>query len=283
MTVDPRRMMAFAVPEAVQTLTPKDAILYALSIGYGSKPLDAAHLRHIQEHGLVATPTLANVTAHPGPWMKQTGVDWDRLVHAEHRLTIHRPLPLETSLASRSRMLSVVDRGPGKGMFAAFERVIHAVGDAAPLATVIQTNACRGDGGCGSAGVPPEPLPAPPERAPDSVFEIDIPENAAALYRLNGDLNPLHIDPAAAARGGFSRPLLHGLCTFGLAGYAIARACADQGLADLAAIAARFSAPAYPGDRLQVRIWREGRDIQFRGLAPERGATVLDYGTATLR
>ncbi len=168
-------------------------------------------------------PTLANVVAHPGPWLQDAGIDWQRLVHAEHRLTIHRPVPIDTPLLSRSRMTAIVDRGPEKGMFATFERAIVTLAEEAPVATIVQTNACRGDGGCGSAGTPPEPLAPVPARAPDAVFAIAVPQDAALLYRLNGDLNPLHSDPAYAARAGFPRPILHGLCTFGYAGYAIGR------------------------------------------------------------
>jgi acyl dehydratase len=274
--------MDFPIPEARQTVTARDAILYALTVGYGTEPLDRAHLRRVQEDDLRPVPTMANVVAHAGPWMKDAGVDWQRLVHSEHRLTIHRPLPLGKPLLSRSRMLSVVDRGPEKGMFATFERTIVTEPDETPIATIVQTNACRGDGGCGSAGTPPEPLPSAPDRAPDAIFAIAVPEDAALLYRLNGDVNPLHSDPAYAARAGFPRPILHGLCTFGYAGYAIGRALGSNGIADVGFIAARFTAVVFPGDRLEFDIWQEGQDIRFRARVPAREATVLDHGTARL-
>jgi len=274
--------MDFPIPQARQTVTARDAILYALTVGYGTEPLDPAHLRRVQEDDLLAVPTLANVVAHAGPWMKDAGVDWQRLVHSEHRLTIHRPLPLGTPLKSRSRMLSVVDRGPEKGMFATFARTILAEPDETPIATIMQTNACRGDGGCGSAGTPLEPLPSVPDRAPDTIFAITVPENAALFYRLNGDLNPLHSDPAYAARAGFPRPILHGLCTFGYAGYAIGRTLGTNEIADVGFIATRFTAAVLPGDRLEFDIWRGSQDIRFRARVPARDVTALDYGTARL-
>ncbi|HEX8044800.1 MaoC/PaaZ C-terminal domain-containing protein [Rhizobium sp.] len=282
MAVSLRSIMDFPIPEARQTVTARDAIFYALTVGYGTKPLDPAHLRRVQEEDLRPVPTMANVVAHAGPWMKDAGVDWQRLVHSEHRLTIHRPLPLDTPLKSRSRMLSVVDRGPEKGMFATFERTILAEANETPVATIVQTNACRGDGGCGSAGTPLEPLPPVPDRAPDAVFAIAVPEDAALLYRLNGDLNPLHSDPAYAARSGFPRPILHGLCTFGYAGYAIGRTLGTNEIADVGFIAARFTAAVLPGDRLEFDIWRESHDIRFRARVPARAVTALDYGTARL-
>ena len=282
MPLTAQALMDYAIPEARQTVSPRDAILYALTTGYGSEPLDAAHLRRTQETGLVPAPTLANVVAHAGPWMKSAGVDWQKLVHSEHRLTVHRPLPLDAPLHSRSRMLSVIDRGVEKGMFATFERVIFAE-DESRLATIIQTNACRSDGGCGSAGDAPEALPAVPEREPDARVLLSIRDDAALLYRLNGDLNPLHSDPGYAGRAGFPRPILHGLCTFGHAAYAIGRSTGSGGdIADIESIAARFTGVVFPGDRLEFQIWRDGRDIRFRAQVPERGVTALDNGTARL-
>ena len=282
MPLTPQALMDYAIPEARQTVSPRDAILYALTTGYGSEPLDAAHLSRTQEIGLQPAPTLANVVAHAGPWMKDAGVDWQKLVHSEHRLTVHRPLPLDAPLHSRSRMLSVIDRGVEKGMFATFERVIFAE-DESRLATIIQTNACRGDGGCGSAEDAPEALPAVPEREPDARVLLSIRDDAALLYRLNGDLNPLHSDPGYAGRAGFPRPILHGLCTFGHAAYAIGRSTGSGGdIADIESIAARFTGVVFPGDRLEFQIWRDGRDIRFRAQVPERGVTALDNGTARL-
>jgi acyl dehydratase len=275
-------LMVFPIPETRQTVSAHDAILYALSVGYGAKPLDEAHLRRTTETDLLPAPTFANVVAHAGPWMKDAGVDWQKLVHSEHRLTIHRPVPLDQPLLSRSRMLSVVDRGPDKGMFATFERVIFSVADELPVATIIQTNACRGDGGCGSAGTPPDALFPVPQRDPDAVFSIEMREDAALLYRLNGDLNPLHCDPAYARGAGFARPILHGLCTFGHAAYAIGRVCSSAGLADVSSIAARFTGIVFPGETLYFEIWRDGQDIGFRAKVAARGVTALDNGTARL-
>ena len=282
MVLSAEALMDFPIPEARQTVAARDAILYALTVGYGAEPLDDAHLKYTQEAGLVPAPTLANVVCHAGPWMKAAGTDWQKIVHSEQRLTIHRPVPLDMPLVSRSRMLSVTDRGTDRGMFATFERVISTVSDERPVATIIQTNACRGDGGCGSAGIPPAPLPAVPQREPDAVFTTTLGQDAALLYRLNGDLNPLHSDPDYAVRAGFPRPILHGLCTFGHAAYAIGRSFGSPGIADVAAIAARFTGVVLPGDRLEFQMWRDGGDIRFRTQVPERGVTALDCGTARL-
>jgi acyl dehydratase len=282
MVLSAQSMLDFPVPDATQTVTAKDAILYALSVGYGTNPLEASALRRVYERDLLTAPTFANIVAHAGAWMKETGADWARLVHAEQRLTIHRLVPLDTPMISRSRVLSVVDRGVEKGMFISFERVLATVDGNEPIATIMQTNACRGDGGCGSAGSPPEALAKVPDRAPDLDFSVDLSDSAALLYRLNGDLNPLHVDPQAASLGGFPRPILHGLCSFGYAGYAIVAAIDPSMVTDLGSIAARFSAPVFPGETITFQIWREGAEVRFRGIVAARGVTILDNGTARL-
>ncbi|MBB4292461.1 acyl dehydratase [Rhizobium leguminosarum] len=282
MTLSPQSILDFPVPQATHVVTARDAILYALSVGYGTNALEENALNYVYERDLVTAPTLANIVAHPGPWMQQTGVDWTRLVHSEHRLTIHRPVPLDVPLISRSRVLSVVDRGVEKGMFVSFERLIATANGDEPIATIVQTNACRGDGGCGSVGSAPEPLSKVPDREPDFEFNVDIPGNAALLYRLNGDLNPLHVDPQAAGRSGFDRPILHGLCSFGYAGYGIAAALDPDMATGLSAIAARFSAPIFPGETITLQIWRNDADIRFKGIVASRGVTILDNGMARL-
>ena len=122
-----------------------------------------------------------------------------------------------------------------------------------------------------------------PEREPDARVLLSIRDDAALLYRLNGDLNPLHSDPGYAGRAGFPRPILHGLCTFGHAAYAIGRSTSSSAdIADIESIAARFTGVVFPGDRLEFQIWRDGRDIRFRAQVAERGVTALDNGTARL-
>ncbi|MCV9945526.1 MaoC family dehydratase [Rhizobium sp. BT-175] len=282
MTLSAQSILDFPVPQATHVVTARDAILYALSVGYGTNALDERALNYVYERDLVTAPTLANIVAHPGPWMQQTGVDWARLVHSEHRLTIHRPVPLDVPLISRSRVLSVVDRGIEKGMFVSFERLIVTKDGDEPIATIVQTNACRGDGGCGSAGSALDPLSKVPDREPDLEFHLGIPGNAALLYRLNGDLNPLHIDPQAAGRSGFDRPILHGLCSFGYAGYAIVAAIDPGMTVGLRAIAARFSAPVFPGETITLQMWRNDAEIRFRVIVASRGTIILDNGMARL-
>ncbi len=282
MTIDVGRLMAQPIPSGHQLVTAKDAILYAISVGYAGQSEIPDDLSPLYDRIIKPVPTFANVVARPaGAWFGDSGIDFTKVVHAEHRLILHREMPLGEMLEGRVRMVSVVDRGVAKGMFASFERVIVG-GDQRPIATIIHTDACRADGGCGSAGVPPEPLTRPPERKPDLSLDLRVPHMAGILYRLNGDPNPLHIDPAVAAAGGFPRPILHGLCTFGYAGYAISRLVPRQARMTMKSIAARFTAPFYPNETLRTEVWMESTQVRFRCRAVERDIVVLDAGTASL-
>jgi acyl dehydratase len=144
------------------------------------------------------------------------------------------------------------------------------------------TTFLRGDGGFGG---PSGPTPEPhrlPERQPDISVDLPTLPQAGLIYRLSGDYNPLHADPAVAAGAGFSRPILHGLCTFGVAGRAVLRACCDNDQRRLGSFRARFSAPVYPGETIRTEIWRDAQTISFRARVPERDIVVLGNGLATL-
>jgi acyl dehydratase len=138
----------------------------------------------------------------------------------------------------------------------------------------------RGNGSYGGpTGAAPEPHKLP-ERASDMVIDINTLPQAALIYRLSGDYNPLHADPAAAHAAGYEQPILHGLCTFGIAGRAILLACCDNEPARLKEIRARFSAPVFPGETISTEMWRDGKTTSFRARALPRNVVVLNHGRA---
>jgi len=261
----------------------KDTMLYALGIGLGHDPLDAGQLRYVYERGLQAFPTLATVLGYPGFWMSdpRAGIDWVRLVHGEQRLALHAPLPASGTVVGRNRILHVIDKGAGKGALVVTERTLHDQAGTC-LATLQHTTFCRGDGGFGRGDAGPPPLPAAPARAPDQQCTLDVASNAALLYRLSADRNPLHADPAIARQAGYPQPILHGLCTYGMAAHAIVRTCCDYDARRLSSLNARFSSPVYPGETLRFDIWH-GQDgaLQFTVRAPARDVVVMSHGTAT--
>ena len=269
--------------EVRQRYDEKDAMLYALGIGLGQDPEDERQLRYVYERDLLAFPTMSVVLGYPGFWVRdpRTGIDWIKVVHGEQRLAMHAPLPASGVIIGRSRNTHVVDKGADKGALVITERTLHDEAGAC-LATLTQTTFCRGDGGFGG-GDDGLPLPATPQGVPDLRCELRIAPQAALLYRLNADRNPLHADPEVARRAGYPRPILHGLCTYGVAAHAIVRACCGYDASRLASLNA-LSAPVYPGETLQCDIWRlpDGQ-VRFLARALERGVVVMSNGTAEVR
>ena len=203
-------------------------------------------------------------------------------MHAEQAVTLHRPLPSDATLIGRTKVVGIQDKGASRGALVFAERRISDVATGDLVCTVEQTAYCRGDGGCGGDDAPPRAPHVIPERAPEHRHETVIPLDAALLYRLNGDLNPLHVDPEVAEHAGFERPILHGLCTFGLAGVAVLEAVRGWDPAGFSFMTARFTAPVFPGDRLVTEIWQDGPTISFRASLPDRGAVALDRGRIDL-
>lgn len=294
--MDAEKTRAWHSGDVRQAYGTRDTLLYALALGLGADPLDPARLCFTYEKDLVALPTLAAVLASPGFWMRERaelGIDYTRLVHGEQRVTLHRPLAPQGTLVGRSRVTRLVDKGEGKGALMHVEKTLHEESGGAAVATCEQVLFLRGDGGFSRAGGsrsddPAPPLPATPEGAPERVLDIPTRPEAALLYRLCGDLNPLHADPAFAARAGFPRPILHGLATYGMACHGLLSAFCDSDPARLQSIAARLSAPVFPGETLRLEAWRAPASagapaLAFRVRVVERDLIVLSHGHATLR
>jgi len=278
-------LLALQIPEIAQQYTPKDCMLYALSLGYSADPMDRQQLRFTYESGLQAVPTMGVVLAHPGYWPRllDSGLDWVRIVHAEQGLILHKPLPPEGDVIGISRVVDVIDKGPGKGALVSCERRILDRTTREPLCTIQQTFLARGDGGFGGPTGPMVAPPAIPDRSPDLVCELPTAAHMALLYRLNGDFNPLHADPDVAQKAGFDRPILHGLATWGVAGLAVLKTALNFEADRVASIFGRFSAPVFPGDTLRTDMWLEPGAVAFRTWAVERNIMVINNGRVELR
>lgn len=278
------QLMSYEVPETRQTLMPRDCILYALSVGLGAEPTDPGQLQYVYERGLKMLPMQTNVLAYPGFWMKSqdTGVDWKQVLHGEQRLTIHGELPVEASLVGRTRVVGINDKGPERGAFVYTERKVYDRATNDLLCTLEQTSVLRGDGGCGGSDPRPYAPHSVPDRGPDAVCDIAVAAQAALIYRLNGDMNPLHADPDVAAAAGFPQPILHGLCTFAHGGHAVLQACCDHAPGRIRSMAVRFTAPMFPGETLRTEIWQDGNVVSFQSRALERDVIVLGNGRVEL-
>jgi acyl dehydratase len=270
------KLMALDVPPKEQTYAAKDCILYALGIGFGHDPMNEDELAFVYEKNLKVLPTMGTVLGHPGFWARErdTGIDWVKIVNGEQGITLHRPLAAKGTVVGQLRIVEVIDKGPGKGALVLSERKVTDKATGEPVATVTQTTFCRGDGGFGG---PPRQAPEPhptPSRAPDAVCDLNTRPEAALIYRLSGDLNPLHIDPAVAKQG---------LGNFGIAAHAVLRTFCGYDPDKLVALACRFSAPVFPGETLRTEMWRDGKIVSFRSRVAERDVIAVNNGRAELR
>ncbi|MBX3521623.1 MAG: MaoC family dehydratase N-terminal domain-containing protein [Xanthobacteraceae bacterium] len=281
-TFDPEKLLQFRIPEVRQQWSLKDTAFYALSVGMAQDPMDRRQLRYVSAEPDMATmPSMAVVMAHPGFWLgnPETTVDPSRVLHGEQEIVLARPLPAAANIRSNTKILSLVDKGPGKAAILYTEKQVFNEDNEELIAKAINTTFLRGLGGFGGEGIPPTQVHQMPSVASQGEIELQTRSEQALFYRLNGDYNILHSDPEFAKKSGFERPILHGLCTFGVICRALLKRLADFQSERLNAMKLRFSAPVYPGESIRVETWSDG---SFRAYAAGRGILVADCGYASI-
>jgi len=266
--------------------TSKDSLLYALGVGAGVSDPTGFALEFTTENsdGITqkALPTMPVVIspsgAAPGggPMGAIGTFDMAMLVHGEQSITLHQPVPVEGTAMIKGRIAAMYDKGKAAVVVLESEAVDPS---GALLWTSSNSAFIRGEGGWGGDRGPSGPRNVAPDRDPDQVVSYATRPDQALLYRLNGDRNPLHSDPKFAARAGFPKPILHGLCTYGFTGRALLHAVCGSDPTRFQAFEARFSNPVMPGDTLDVRIWVDGNEAIFQTWAGEN--MVIDAGKLT--
>ncbi|HXZ66741.1 MAG TPA: MaoC/PaaZ C-terminal domain-containing protein, partial [Streptosporangiaceae bacterium] len=263
--------------------TSTDALLYAIGVGAGlGDPLRELEFTTENTAGVQqqVLPTYGVLLAQAR--MSGSLGDFDRamLVHAEQSIELHKPLPVEGTLRTSATVTGIYDKGSG-ALVETENRAIDSV-TGEPLVTTTSSTFIRGEGGFGGdrGTAPPWQLP---DRAPDHKVTVQTRPEQALLYRLSGDRNPLHADPAFAARGGFSRPILHGLCTYGFTGRVLLHEVCGSDPARFAVMSGRFSRPVLPGESLVVSIWAAADGAAQFQTAKEDGTVVIDRGTLRYR
>jgi acyl dehydratase len=278
------KIMAMRVPPVEQSFGPKDCMLYALGVGLGHDPMNEDELAFVYEKNLKVLPTMATVLGYGGSWAREAGIDQVKVVNGEQGFTLHRPLKTKGTLIGQTRILEVVDKGVGKGALIFSEREVTDKATGELIATVSQTAFCRGDGGFGG---PPRSAPTPthpiPDRAPDFTCDLATRPEAALIYRLSGDYNPLHAEPAFARAAGFERPIFHGLGTFGVSGHALLKTLCGYDPNRLISFGCRFSTPVFPGETIRTEMWRDGAVVSFRARVIERDVIAINNGRAEVR
>jgi acyl dehydratase len=272
-------------PPITQQYEAKDTILYALGVGVGADPADPVQLPYVYEKYLRILPSQSSVLVFPGMWLDEPalGINFLKVVYGEQGVIFERPLKPRATIRGEYEVLGVEDKGPEKGAVVYFEKRILDDADGGLICRVHSTYFLRADGGCGSWGQPLPALAVLPERAPDKVIEIATIPRQALIYRLNGDYNPIHADPAAAAAAGFERPILHGLCSFGIACFGLVRELCDNDPDRLVELFTRFSKPVFPGETIRLELFQEDNRWRFRARVVERNEIVLDRGTVRIR
>ncbi|MFE6816951.1 MaoC/PaaZ C-terminal domain-containing protein [Streptomyces sp. NPDC057677] len=267
----------------------RDVRLYHIALGAGVPETDPRELRYVYEghrQGLHVLPTFGVVAGGTGGVGFQVfdlpGVDIDlaHVLHGGQEITVHRPLPAAARATAVTRAAAVHDKG--KAAVIVQESTLLGE-DGAPLMTQRNQIFVHGEGGFGGDRGPSERLPAP-DRAPDLVIEIPTLRQQALLYRLTGDWNPLHADPATARRAGHDRPILHGLCTFGMAVKAVTDRLLGGDAGAIAGCRTRFAGVFFPGETLRLRIWDTDDGYRLTATAADRAdAPVLTDARITAR
>jgi len=282
MTIRYEELINLAIPDRDYCYTERDAMLYALGTGFGADPMDSDELPFVYERGLKASPTLATVIAWDRSWIGCSKLNWPLVVHGDQRLTIHRAIRSHGAIVSSARVSEILDKGKGKGLLVRVETTVRDKRTGVSLWTMSSGFFARGDGGIDRVPAQGSSVHLIPDRDADTVIEAHTQPNQALIYRLSGDMNPLHAVPQVAAQAGFSRPLLHGLCTYGFACRAVLRAYCKFQPERLKVFNARFSAPLFPGESMRIELWKDAEIVSFRVRCADDNRTVLDNGRAEL-
>ncbi|WP_454696249.1 MaoC/PaaZ C-terminal domain-containing protein [Achromobacter aegrifaciens] len=284
MALDYRSLKSHVFAPERQAYGEDDCILYALGVGAGLSDDETVgdETQFIYEQGLRALPAMACVLAYPGFWMRDPrhGLDWSQVVHGEQRMRFPHRLPAAGDVVCQMEVARIADKSPGA--FVVTRRTLSDAATGLEIAVIEQLNICRGDGGYsgGDAALSDAlaaPIPVPPVTPPDSVIVLPTSRNQGALYRLNADRNPLHVDPAAARRAGYERPILHGAALLGMVNRALEAGLRQLPGLRLGELDLRFMAPVYPGLDVAVSLWRQPQGV---ALACHQASALCAQGRA---
>lgn len=271
-------------PPVRHSWTERDVLLYALGVGAGAAdPLDELQFttENSQDTTLAVLPTMAVVLSvgGGGAFANLGSFNPAMLVHGEEAITLHGPIPTAGEVETVGEITAIWDKGKGAVVEVTSTSTDTATGD--PLFTVVMSAFIRGEGDFGGERGPSGPRNVAPDREPDHVVTYATRGDQALLYRLSGDRNPLHSDPAFAALGGFDRPILHGLCTYGFTGRGLLHLLCGSDPTRFRAMEGRFSSPVLPGESLTVRAWETGDGEATFQTTGDDGRVVLDAGKLT--
>ena len=261
--------------------TDKDSILYGLGVGLGNDPMNMDELKYVYENGQIVLPSMATNFQYHSSLLMSANLNFIMVVHGEQKLSIINPIPVSGEFVADMKVINCFDKGASKGAIVEVETTVKLKSDETEICKLISTTFARGDGGFGGPESPPQKV-YEPEGTPDIVDEITTKPDQALIFRLSGDYNPLHSDPNFAKAAGFPKPILHGLCTYGVACRSIVKTACDKDVKKLKSFNCRFSSPVFPGETIVTEMWKNGNIINFQSKVKERDKIILKNGVSEI-
>ena len=261
--------------------TDKDSILYGLGVGLGNNPMDLEELKYVYENGQIALPSMATNFQYHSSLLMSAKLNFVMVVHGEQKLSIINPVPVSGDFLADMKVLNCFDKGASKGAIIDVETTVKLKSDGTEICKLVSTTFARGDGGFGGPESTSQEI-FDPEGSPDMVDEITTKPDQALIFRLSGDYNPLHSDPNFAKAAGFPKPILHGLCTYGVACRSIVKSACENDVKKLKSFNCRFSSPVFPGETIITEMWKKENVINFQSKVKERDKVILKNGVSEI-
>ena len=282
MPITYEKLLSLSASDVPHAYTERDSMLYAVAIGMGRDPMNRSELDFVYERRgtLLTVPTQA-VTVARQNLIFDIGLNVEKMLHGEQKLTIHNPLPTAAEILANHKVVAVYDKGPDKGLMIEVESRVR-LKDGTPLFDVYNLYFARGDGGIGGTTQPQRPPHKMPDRKPDMIRLTATPASQALMYRLTGDRNVIHADPDIAQAMGFTAPILHGSCTLAIACKEILAGVCEYKPERIKTFGTRFTSIVYPGEQVETQIWVDEGIVSFRCRVLVRDVVVLDHGNCVL-
>ena len=282
MTINYDEIMNLTSENVEISYSDKDSILYSLGIGLGNDPMNLNELKYVYENSQSVLPSMATNFQYHSPLLLKTNINFIMVVHGEQRLSITNALPVSGDFIANAKVIGCYDKGPARGAIIEVETTVKNKKNNEEICKLVSTTFARGDGGFGGPDSPKKEIFIP-DGEPDYVSEVSTKPDQALIFRLSGDYNPLHSDPNFAKAAGFEKPILHGMCTYGIACRSLVDEICENDASKLKKFDCRFSSPVYPGETIITEMWKKNNMIYFNSKVKERDKLVLKNGVSVIK
>ena len=282
MTINYDEIMNLTSENVEISYSDKDSILYSLGIGLGNDPMNLNELKYVYENSQSVLPSMATNFQYHSPLLLKTNINFIMVVHGEQRLSITNALPVSGDFIANAKVIGCYDKGPARGAIIEVETSVKNKKNNEEICKLVSTTFARGDGGFGGPDSPKREIFIL-DGEPDYVSEVSTKPDQALIFRLSGDYNPLHSDPNFAKAAGFEKPILHGMCTYGIACRSLVNEICENDASKLKRFDCRFSSPVYPGETIITEMWKKDKMIYFNSKVKERDKLVLKNGVSEIK